>query len=142
MTKLRKGTYKNFKIEKALLENELWTKLRINPKSLPTGHLNIIPSLEYTRLRHLDIKPYNAQANLKGNTYTINYPELNRTLGITFNPEFPYDITSWEETFKSGFGKNVKTLTTKATKLNSIKSAYWGKNNNKDEVLRDTLQLN
>lgn len=132
----------NFKLEKAVLENELWTQLRINPKSLPTGNIKIIPSFEYSRLKHLKLKAYNAKATLANNTYSINYPELNRTLAIQFNPKFPYDIISWEETFKSGFGKNVKTLTTKATKLNSIKSAYWGKNNNKDEVLRDTLQLN
>lgn len=131
----------NFKLDKAILENELWTKLRISPKSLPTGDLNIIPSFEYSRLRHIDIKPYQASATLTANTYTINYPELNRTLSITFNPEFPFDILSWEETFKSGFGPNAKTLTTKATKLKTIKSPYWQKNSNKDEILRQTLKL-
>ena len=130
------------KLDKAILENELWTKLRINPKSLPTGKLNIIPSFEYTRLRHKDIKAYKASATLTGNLYTINYPELNRTLSITFNPEFPFDILSWEETFKSGFGANAKVLTTKATQLKSIKSPYWQKNSNTDEILRQTLQLN
>lgn len=132
----------NFKLDKAILENELWTKLRINPKSLPTGKLKIIPSLEFTRLKHKTIKPYQASATLSENTYSINYPELNRTLSINFNPEFPHDILSWEETFKSGFGSNVKTLTTKATKLKTIKSPYWQKNSNKDEILRETLQLN
>lgn len=132
----------NFKLDKAILENELWIKLRINPKSLPTGGLKIIPSFEYSRLRHINIKPYQASAILKSNSYTISYPELNRTLSITFNPNFPYDILSWEETFKSGFGPQEKTLTTKATKLKTIKSAYWQKNSNKDEALRETLQLN
>ncbi|WP_418604410.1 septum formation inhibitor Maf [Hwangdonia sp.] len=133
---------KNFKLVKSILENELWTQLRIDPKSLPVGNLQIIPSLEYSRLKHVDLKAYNAQVSLTNNTYSIEYPELDRTLTIQFNPNFPHDILGWEETFKSGFGKNAKTLTTKATKLNTIKSAYWGKNSNKDEVLRDTLQLN
>ncbi|WOD43723.1 septum formation inhibitor Maf [Hwangdonia lutea] len=133
---------KNFKLEKSILENELWTQLRIDPKSLPVGSLKIIPSLEYSRLKHIEIKAYNAQVRLTGSTYSIEYPELNRTLAINFNPNFPHDILSWEETFISGFGNNAKTLTTKATKLNTIKSAYWNKNNNTDEVLRDTLQLN
>ncbi len=133
---------KNFELEKSILENELWTQLRIDPKSLPVGSLQIIPSLEYSRLKHVDLKAYNAQVSLTNNTYSIEYPELDRTLTIQFNPNFPHDILGWEETFKSGFGKNAKTLTTKAIKLKTIKSAYWGKNSNKDEVLRDTLQLN
>lgn len=132
----------SFSLEKTILENELWTKLRINPKSLPTGHLKIIPSFEYTRLKHKTIKAYQANATLTENTYSINYPELERTLTITFNPNFPHDIVSWEETFKSGFGNNAKVLTTKATKLKTIKSSYWQKKSIKDEVLRETLQIN
>lgn len=132
----------SFKLDKAILENELWTQLRINPKSLPIGRFQIIPSLEYSRLKHIKLKAYNAKTSLSNNTYSIEYPELNRILVIEFNTNFPHDILGWKETFKSGFGKNEKTLTTKATKLKTIKSAYWGKNSNKDEVLRDTLQLN
>ncbi|MFD2724635.1 septum formation inhibitor Maf [Hyunsoonleella rubra] len=131
----------HFKLDKTILENELWTQLRINPQSLPTGDIQVIPSFEFTRLRHAQIKAYPATATLNKGSYKLSYPELNRTLTINFNPVFPYDIISWEETFKSGFGPNAKTLTTKATKLKTIKSAYWQKNHNKDEVLRDTLQL-
>ncbi|MFL1011545.1 septum formation inhibitor Maf [Flavisericum labens] len=131
----------SFKLEKTILENELWIQLRINPKSLPTGNLEIIPSPEFTRLKHVPIKAYRAEATLTKNRYSVDYPELNRKLTITFNPDFPYDIISWEETFKSGFGANAQVLTTKATKLNTIKSAYWQKNSNSDEVLRQTLQL-
>lgn len=132
----------NFKLKKAILENELWTQLRIDPKSLPVGSLKAIPSLEYSRLKHTPLKAYKATASLSNNTYSVSYPKLNRTLSIHFNPSFPHDILGWEETFKSGFGKKAKTLTTKATKLKTIKSAYWGQNSNKYEVLRDTLQLN
>tara|TARA_R110002111_G_scaffold87859_6_gene137396 strand:+ start:3147 stop:4097 length:951 start_codon:yes stop_codon:yes gene_type:complete len=132
----------HFKLEKAILENELWTQLRIDPKSLPTGDLQIIPSLEFTRLKHVPVKAYKALAKLSDQSYSISYPGLNRTLTISFNPDFPYDILGWEESFKSGFGTNAKTLTTRATKLKTIKSAYWNKNSNENEVLRDTLQLN
>ncbi|MFD1614035.1 septum formation inhibitor Maf [Gelatiniphilus marinus] len=132
---------KNFKLEKAILENELWTQLRINPKSLPTGNLQIIPSLEYSQLKHTELKAYKAQVSLTNNRYLIEYPELNRTLTIQFNLNFPYDILGWEETLKSGFGKNAQTLTTRATKLKTIKSAYWKKNSNTHKTLRDTLQL-
>ncbi len=131
----------DFEISKAILENELWLQLRLDPKSLPTGNLQIIPSLEFTRLKHVKIKAYNATAKRSEGNYTIEYPELNRTLSITFNPQFPYDILGWEDTYKSGFGKNAKIMTTKATKLKTIKSAYWSKNSNANETLRKTLQL-
>ena len=131
----------SFQLEKTWVENELWTKLRIDPKSLPLGDISVIPSLEFSRLRHKDIKAYKALASLKNGTYILSYPELNRTLKIKFNTSFPYDILGWEETFQSGFGASAKTLTTKATKLKSMKSAYWGKNSNADETLRKTLLL-
>jgi hypothetical protein len=127
-----------YKLDKTILENELWTQLRINPKSLPTGTINVVPSFEYTRMKHVKIKAYKAEAQLADNTYTLNYKDLNRSLTLYFNPKFPYEILSWEETFKSG----AQLMTTKATKLNTIKSPYWSKNNNASEVLRDSLQLN
>lgn len=127
-----------FKLDKSILENELWTQLRINPKSLPTGNISVIPSFEFTRMKHVKIKPYQAMAKATENSYTLTYKDLNRTFVINYNPKFPYDILSWEETFKSG----AKTMKTKATKLKTITSPYWQQNNNASEVLRDTLQLN
>jgi len=131
----------SFNIEKTWTENELWTKLRIDPKSLPTGNLDIIPSLEYTRLFHEVVKSYNANAELKNDSYTIIYPDLNRVLKINYNSQFPYEILSWEETISTGVGSSAKTLTTKATKLASIKSDYWTKNSNDDKGLRAILKL-
>ncbi len=130
-----------FLLNKAILENELWTQLRLDPKKLPTGSLKVIPSLEYVRFGHIELKAYNASAILTDTSYTISYPDLNRILAINFNSDFPYDITGWEETYKSGFGAKSIMLTTKATKLVTIKSPYWSKNSNKDDVLRETLQL-
>ncbi len=135
----------NFKLDKTLLENEVWTKIRISPNNLPKGAINIIPSFEFCRLKHKEVKAYNATASIKkgtdSNTYTIEYPTLERTISITFSNAFPYTIESWVETFKSGFGKNAKKLTTKATKIKSINSDYWSKNRNEDEVLRKELNL-
>lgn len=133
---------KHFNLNKTILENELWTQLRISPKSLPTGTIHLIPSFEYCRLSHKPLKAYKARASLTSNSYTIEYIDFERSLTINFNTNFPFDILGWEETFKSGFGKNAKSLTTKATKLKTIKSPYWELNKNKNEVLRDTLQLN
>ena len=130
-----------FKLEKSWTENELWTKLRIDPKSLPTGEISSIPSLEYLTLKHKPIKAYKAEAILTNGTYTISYPELERNLKLVFNPNFPYDIQSWEETIPSGFGNSGKPITTKATKITSLKSAYWGKKSVEDETLRAQLKL-
>ena len=132
----------DFSLPKAILENELWTQLRIDPKSLPIGNVAIIPSFEYLQLRHIPLRAYNASAELKLNTYTISYPDLKRSLSILFNPKFPYDIISWEETFISGYGENAKPLTTKATRQKIIKSDYWNKNTNDDFTLRESLGLN
>ncbi len=128
----------NFKLDKAILENELWAQLRINPKSLPTGSISVIPSFEFSRLKHVDIKPYFVDATLSDGLYTLTYQNLNRSLVIKFNPEFPHDILEWEEMFQSG----TKVMSTKATKLKTIKSPYWQKNDNASAILRDTLQLN
>lgn len=132
----------DFSLKKATLENELWTQLRIDPKSLPTGDLEIIPSFEFLRLRHIPLRAYSASAELMSDTYTISYTDLNRSLSIRFNPQFPYDIISWEETFRSGHVEKTEALTTKATRLKMIKSDYWNKNTNDDFTLRESLGLN
>ena len=131
--------------EKTVLENELWNQLRIAPESLPLGQHNIIPSFEFIRLKHIEMKAYKANASLVNNgdesLYTIEYPELDRSLSITFSSAFPYEIQAWEETFKSGFGPKATMLTTKAKKIKTIKSSYWTKNSNSDEGLREELGL-
>ena len=133
------------KLEKNILENELWNKIRINPKSLPVGDINIIPSLEYIRLSHKDLKAYKASITLTENsnikTFQITYPALERTLEINFSSAFPYSIESWSESYKSGFGENAKTMTSKGTRINTLKTPYWRQNSNSYLHLRDTLGL-
>ena len=131
-----------FELDKTILENEIWTQLRIDPESLPVGSITAIPSLEFTRLKHVPIKAYDAEANFEGDLYSINYPSLNRTLTIQFNTKFPYDIISWEESFKSGYGPNAKVMFTKATKIKQLKIPYWSKNGLKEDNLRNQLGLN
>tara|TARA_R110002167_G_scaffold109512_3_gene279319 strand:- start:2594 stop:3490 length:897 start_codon:yes stop_codon:yes gene_type:complete len=132
-------------LDKATLENELWNKIRINPKALPVGTFEMIPSLEYIRLSHNTLKAYKAITTLTVNgeisTYEITYPELGRTLHIDFTTVFPFGIEGWTESFKSGFGNNAKMLTSTARKIRSIKSPYWTKNSNSYLSLRDSLGL-
>ena len=135
----------DFKLEKTVLENELWNKIRISPETLPVGDLKIIPSLEFIRLSHKELKEYESTASLNSkdgiSTYQITYPELERTLTINFTTAFPYTIENWSDTFKSGFGENAKSMTSTATKIKSLKTPYWRQNGNKDLPLRDSLGL-
>ncbi|WP_421825023.1 septum formation inhibitor Maf [Flagellimonas oceanensis] len=134
-----------FAMEKAILENEIWIKIRINPENLPVGSISIIPSLEFIRLSHQEIKAYNANAQLSSKdgltTYSISYPELERNLMVKFTTDFPHSIESWTEEFKSDFGPDAKRMTTSATKIKSLKTAYWQQNDNNNLILRDSLGL-
>lgn len=132
---------KSFSIPKETLENELWAQLRIDPKGLPTGNFKAIPDFSFTRMKHVPLKAYDAKGTLTATTYTLEYPTLNRSVTIHFSEAFPYTIEGWEETFKSGFGSRAKELTTKATRIKTIKSPYWSKNSNADEGLRTELGL-
>ncbi|MEP1094010.1 MAG: hypothetical protein ABJG78_02810 [Cyclobacteriaceae bacterium] len=139
----------NIKVPKSILEDEIWTRIRFNPDNLPTGSINILPSSFYLRLRHQEAKPQKADAQLKEMStsefsverhmkYSLEYE--NRSLSIYFNSDFPFEILGWEETYLSGFGE-PQQLTTKAKRISSIKSAYWGKNSNADREIRKELGL-
>lgn len=135
----------SLQFEKTLLENELWNKIRVNPDELPVGNQKLIPSFEYIRLSHNELKAYDATLTLTKegalNTYEISYPTLGRTLKIDFMNTFPYSIEGWTESFESRYGKNSKAMTSTAKKIKSIKSPYWQKNSNSYLPLRDSLGL-
>ena len=40
-----------------LLEDELWTQLRLDPSAIPTGELRLLPSSMYLRLSHQPMEP-------------------------------------------------------------------------------------
>jgi len=128
-------------MEQTWLENEIWTQLKIDPDKLPTGDLEIMPSLEFLLLNHKTIKPYSAFAEFyqkdELSVYKIHYPELKRDLKIYYNNQFPYSIEKWEVIITI----NNKEYTTSAVKMKTIKSEYWNENSNKDLPLRDTLKL-
>jgi len=136
---------KAFSLKQATLEDELWTKIRLDPANLPQGDHQVIPSMEYSRLLHIETKAYAAKLSLvkaaQTSTYSIAYPALNRTLAITFNNDFPYVIQGWKDTYKSGFDANAKVLTSSATLISTIKEKYWAQHNNKHRKLRKKLGL-
>ena len=135
----------SLRLPKEILEDELWTKIRIDPNNLPKGNLRCIPSMEYIKLNHKELKAYDATISLNNenglSTYEIDYPDLQRSLKITFSTAFPYTIESWSETAPSGFGPTAKILTSTSKKIKTITTAYWQENKNSDLFLRDTLGL-
>jgi hypothetical protein len=144
-------------IPRAILEDELWTRIRIDPTNLPVGNVKLIPGLLAQRLRHTVIQPQNARVSLESEVsgvtpkemnkgeeqmkYTIQYNDDDRILVIYFQKEFPYQILKWEETYMDGFGQDAKKLTTKAERHRSIMIDYWNKNKPTDTHLRESLGL-
>lgn len=131
-------------------EEDVWTRMRIEPQMLPLGEIDMIPAQEFLRLRHAPFKAYKANAVLllqvgdqkapeERYVYRIEFPELDRTVEWICESEFPFKILSWEERIKNRDGQ---IETTSAELTNSIKNSYWQRNSNADSALRDTLQLN
>lgn len=136
---------KTTRLERTLLEDELWSKTRIDPSSLPQGNIDIIPSTTYARLKHIDFKNEKATASLKEKGaemhFHLVYKNLDRKLSIVFEKAFPHQIISWEESYKEGYGSRAKTMTTKGTRKKSILLDYWSKNGNEDAHYRKELGL-
>lgn len=127
--------------EPVWLEDELWNIIRMNPNGLPLGELEIIPSSFYLRLKHQPIQSQNAIATIDSTidqiTYQLEYPELSRSLAITFAPEAPYPIISWEERYPDGSG----IMTTEAKQMERVWLSYWELNATSDTLARQQLRL-
>ena len=135
-----------------LLEDALWTQLRLNPKLIPIGRHELFPSAQYVRLAHLALTTYKADISVAAyekddmpgfdlQALMIEYPSLGRKLEIIYSGKFPHEIAGWKETYTTGYGKNAKKLTSVARKIAQIKSPYWSQNQLKDGPLRDSLKL-
>ncbi|OGX84647.1 hypothetical protein [Hymenobacter glacialis] len=140
------------KIDVALLEDELWNRIRLNPAGLPTGNIQLVPGAAYCRMQHLPLHSEAATATLSTATsgssasaaqvYTVAYAGTKQhTLAIRFEKAFPHRILGWEESHLDGFGPAPRLLTTRATQRRSIKLDYWRTHNNADAAWRDSLGL-
>lgn len=133
---------KTFNVNNGLLEDEIFNRIRLDYRSLPTGKIEVTPSMFFTRLKHENLKPQTAEASLneQGDVmqYTLDYKKDKRTLKISFQKAFPHQIMSWSEAYPASGGK---ILTTKATFNESLFVDYWTKNNVADTYLRDSLDL-
>lgn len=134
------------RVKAVMMEDEVWTKLRIAPEKLPIGEVDMVPATFFMRLRHQDIAPKKATtAMVKGGNgesiYQINYADGSRSLSIRFEEKFPHKILGWEEAYTSGWGDSSSQLVTKATLKKSTLLDYWSRNANGDRKLRESIGL-
>jgi hypothetical protein len=134
----------------AILEDELFSRIRMNPDGLPTGSHAMLPSMAVLRLLHLPCAAVEVEASLEDyagpdfagqglRAYTIEFPSLKRQLQIVFQAEAPYLIEGWTDTYPSVSDR--KPRTTIARRAKTIKSAYWQQHGLEDTALREQLGL-
>jgi hypothetical protein len=135
---------RDFEVAPAVLEDELWTRIRLAPETLPVGEVEVVPALQYARLWHKEVRPEKATASLraegKDSVYSLDYAAIPRKLVIRFENAFPYKITGWEETQPGGF-EGSSLLTTKAVATGSLLLDYWRRHSNVDAHFRNQLGL-
>jgi len=91
-----------------LLEDEVWTMLRVQPELLPTGKVEIIEGNLASRFSHSKQKVSSAQASwLKGSSdatrvYQIQFQDTGRSLSIETSKAVPYHIQGWQEIDRNG----------------------------------------
>lgn len=130
-----------FEVEHVMTENQIPVQLRIDPTSMPTGELKLIPSLEYLRLKHVETKPYEATASFReiedGYLYSVRYKDLDRIIAFKTQKEAPYKVLSWMERYNDNGQPAVST----GTLIKTLNTPYWSQKGSEYEVLRDSLQL-
>ncbi|UCH28813.1 MAG: hypothetical protein JSV06_11115 [Myxococcales bacterium] len=128
----------------ATLEDGIWARIRIDPGRIEEGKQEIVPGLDYIRLRHKALRAYPAVVTRKPEARTelvdhpitaleIDYPPLGRKLVIYYEPDFPHVIQAWEET--------EGPFRTTAVRTHAILDDYWSHNSVDDARYRDALGL-
>lgn len=146
----------DYAVEKALLEDELWNRIRLNPAKLPTGDIHLIPGTQVARLRHKKLAPTLATISLDSalgvawiqthkptvsvgtcKAYVVDYKEDGRKLTIVFETAFPHRIMGWEDAYTT----KGKLLTSRAVLQKTIQNDYWNHNTPADTTLRRELGM-
>lgn len=132
----------------SILEDELMSRIRMNPDALPTGKQQILPSTAFLRLKHQPTQAVEASAELsdyagkdfKGKAlraYSLKFPRLQRTLEIVFQAKAPYIIEGWTDTYPEG----GEVRTTIARRTNTVLEPYWKMNGTEDLSARAALGI-
>ncbi|MFW2387925.1 MAG: septum formation inhibitor Maf [Polyangiales bacterium] len=128
----------------APLEDGLWAQIRIDPSKIPAGVQDMIPALDYIRMRHKGLRAYPAKVSKRAEAQTdlvdhplsalsVEYAHIGRKLTIYHEPDFPYVIQAWEE--------HVGPNRTSAVRTQAIMDDYWTHNSVDDAQYREALGL-
>ena len=133
-------------LDSPLSEDAIWTQIRLDPETLPTGAVRLIPGTEFLRLSHRPWAIVEAKASRTAaqddpdlSVYTLTYPSLGRTLSIRYRTEVPHEIESFEESH--GSSRDGSPLVTRGTRNKRIMLDYWSRNGLADAGLRARLGL-
>jgi len=143
---------REYRVQPDLLEDEVWTRIRLNPWSLPTGTIDVVPGMQFERLAHTDPGAYKAVAErdqIRNETfsknlievYRLTYEDLPRVLEVYYEPVFPHRILGWEERFRPVRLGSDEWKVTRAVRTHEIMSDYWSRNSVADSLLRGELGL-
>lgn len=126
-----------------MAEDDLWNLIRIDPRQIPTGSVQMLPSLFHQRFTHQEFKTEEAFIRVLDissgrSQLEVAYASGSRVLKLDFEKEFPYEIMGWEEIqTKTDGTKEITKATRKGLKIVD----YWTKNSVEDEFLRKELNL-
>jgi len=136
---------RDYTLDSAQLEDDIWTLIRLDPNLLKTGEMEIIPGSQFSRLKHMEQKVEKAHSSLIEEkdvyVYAVSYRDIPRKLVIKFKMEFPYQILEWEETSARDKGPEQSILTTKAVRTHVMLVDYWNKKSVADLEIRKKLGL-
>jgi len=93
--------------DSVLLEDEVWTMLRLHPDQLPIGNVEMLVGDLTSRFRHEKQKVSLAKTEWKKGSdktsvYHIQYQDTGNSLAIEISSKLPYEIQGWKETDRSG----------------------------------------
>ncbi len=140
---------RRFTVPLALAEDELFNRIRLDPQAIATGTVEMLPGTLFTRLMHIDFKPYPVvirRENYHGNAFegsalsalSIYYPAFDRTLEIVYLRQFPFQIEGWTDTYPVRGGQ---VLTTTFRRKATGRMPYWTMHEPEDTILRRDLGL-
>jgi len=121
------------------LEDELWTRLRLDPSSLPDGEISLVPGAMARRFAHQRATPRQATVGIEASDEAgmsilrVEYAEIERELAITFQRDFPHAIEGWHE-------RRGDAVTT-ASRTDRIFGRYWRWNGTEHRGQRRELGL-
>ena len=121
-----------------MLEDEVWTLLRLNPAVFADRKATVVPSSIFLRLRHKKLAAENARCIVanEGSTSTLHlkFEKTDRQLDIHFETAFPHRILGWQETVD-------QKLVSRGKLENISMQQYWSEHDNQHEPLRKQIGL-